>query len=85
MSLDEAYAIRDDDGLAVGDELRRIGYAGELEPGGGQAHAYLELHIEQGPILDAEGGGIGAVTGVQASPGSNSRSRASRTTPARRR
>ena len=65
MSLDEAYAIRDDDGLAVGDELRRIGYAGELEPGAVEAHAYLELHIEQGPILDAEGGGIGAVTGVQ--------------------
>ena len=66
FSLDEAYAIRDDDGLAVGDELRRIGYAGELEPGAVKAHAYLELHIEQGPILDAEGGGIGAVTGVQA-------------------
>jgi beta-ureidopropionase / N-carbamoyl-L-amino-acid hydrolase len=65
LSLDEAYAIRDDDGLAVGDELFRIGYAGELEPGAVEAHAYLELHIEQGPILDAEGGGIGAVTGVQ--------------------
>ncbi|HEX8663156.1 MAG TPA: Zn-dependent hydrolase [Beijerinckiaceae bacterium] len=66
LPLEEAYAIRDDDGLAVGDELRRIGYAGETEPGSVPAHAYLELHIEQGPILDAEGGGIGAVTGVQA-------------------
>ncbi|HEX8165942.1 MAG TPA: M20 family metallo-hydrolase, partial [Beijerinckiaceae bacterium] len=65
LSLDEAYAIRDHDGLAVGDELSRIGYAGDMEPGAVAAHAYIELHIEQGPILDAEGGGIGAVTGVQ--------------------
>jgi N-carbamoyl-L-amino-acid hydrolase len=65
LSLEEACAIRDDDGLAVGDELRRIGYVGDMEPGSVKAHAYLELHIEQGPILDAEGGGIGAVTGVQ--------------------
>ena len=65
-SVAEAYAIADTDGLKVGDELRRIGYAGAAEPGFLQAKAYLELHIEQGPILDAEGGGIGAVTGVQA-------------------
>jgi beta-ureidopropionase / N-carbamoyl-L-amino-acid hydrolase len=66
LSIEDACSIRDGDGLAVGDELRRIGYAGESEPGFLAAHAYLELHIEQGPILDAEGGGIGAVTGVQA-------------------
>jgi beta-ureidopropionase / N-carbamoyl-L-amino-acid hydrolase len=65
LSIEDACSIRDGDGLAVGDELRRIGYAGESEPGFLAAHAYLELHIEQGPILDAEGG-IGAVTGVQA-------------------
>jgi beta-ureidopropionase / N-carbamoyl-L-amino-acid hydrolase len=65
-SLDEAYALKDTDGKSVGDELRRIGYIGTAEPGFLKAHAYLELHIEQGPILDAEGGGIGAVTGVQA-------------------
>ncbi len=65
-SLAEAYALKDTDGKTVGDELKRIGYVGCAEPGFLKAHAYLELHIEQGPILDAEGGGIGAVTGVQA-------------------
>jgi beta-ureidopropionase / N-carbamoyl-L-amino-acid hydrolase len=65
-TVDEAYAIRDADGLSVGDELKRIDYVGTAEPGFLKSSAYLELHIEQGPILDAEGGGIGAVTGVQA-------------------
>jgi N-carbamoyl-L-amino-acid hydrolase len=65
-SLDDAYRIVDSEGKSIGDELRRIGYLGDVEPGFLQPHAYLELHIEQGPILDAEGGGIGAVTGVQA-------------------
>ena len=66
MSAEEAYAVRDADGMSVGDELARIGYKGAAVPGFLKPHAYLELHIEQGPILDAEGGGIGAVTGVQA-------------------
>ena len=66
MTADEAYAVRDADGISVGDELARIGYRGRAAPGFLKPHAYLELHIEQGPILDAEGGGIGAVTGVQA-------------------
>ena len=66
MTLDEAYPIRDADGASIGDELKRIGYLGSAEPGFLKPHAYLELHIEQGPVLDAEGGGIGAVTGVQA-------------------
>ncbi|HRI08350.1 MAG TPA: M20 family metallo-hydrolase [Nannocystaceae bacterium] len=52
------------DGKRVGDELARIGYAGEAEPGL-RAHAFVELHIEQGPVLDREGITIGAVTGVQ--------------------
>lgn len=66
MTIEETYPIRDRDGLDVGSELERIGYKGIAEPGFLDAKAYLELHIEQGPILDAEGGGIGAVTGVQA-------------------
>jgi N-carbamoyl-L-amino-acid hydrolase len=65
-SLEEAYAIRDTDGKSVGDELARIGYVGTAKPGFLKPKAYLELHIEQGPILDAEGVGVGAVTGVQA-------------------
>ncbi len=66
MSLDETYPIVDTEGKSVGDELKRIGYVGDAEPGFLPAKAYLELHIEQGPVLDAEGGGVGAVTGVQA-------------------
>lgn len=66
MSLDETYPIVDTEGKSVGDELKRIGYVGDAEPGFLPTKAYLELHIEQGPVLDAEGGGVGAVTGVQA-------------------
>lgn len=65
LSLADARKARDAEGLSAGDELRRIGYAGPEKPGFLKAHAYLELHIEQGPVLDQEGGGIGAVTGVQ--------------------
>lgn len=66
MSLAEAHAEKDADGFILGEELRRIGYLGAEAPGFLEAHAYFELHIEQGPILELEGGGIGAVTGVQA-------------------
>lgn len=66
MSVPAAYAERDAEGANFGAELERIGYRGVEAPGFLPAHAYLELHIEQGPILAEEGGGIGAVTGVQA-------------------
>ena len=66
MSVAEAYAEKDAEGAVFGEELARIGYVGEEKPGFLPAHAYLELHIEQGPVLDMEGGGIGAVTGIQA-------------------
>lgn len=66
MTVEEAYAVQDQAGLYVGDEIRRIGYNGGCEPGAIKAHAYVELHIEQGPVLDQSGGGIAAVTGVQA-------------------
>ena len=64
LALDDAYAIRGIDGATVGEELRRIGYAGEAKPGWLTPHAYLELHIEQGPILEDEGLAIGAVEGI---------------------
>jgi beta-ureidopropionase / N-carbamoyl-L-amino-acid hydrolase len=64
LALDDAYAIRGIDGAAVGEELRRIGYAGDAKPGALTPHAYLELHIEQGPILEDEGLVIGAVEGI---------------------
>ena len=64
LELDAAYAIRGIDGATVGAELRRIGYAGDARPGSLTPHAYLELHIEQGPILEDEGLVIGAVEGI---------------------
>ena len=64
LALDDAYAIRGIDGATVGDELRRIGYVGAAKPGWLTPHAYLELHIEQGPILEDEGLVIGAVEGI---------------------
>ncbi|KRE17864.1 Zn-dependent hydrolase [Bosea sp. Root381] len=65
MSVAAAHAELDAEGAALGAELRRIGYEGAEEPGFLPAHAYLELHIEQGPVLENEGGGLGAVTGIQ--------------------
>jgi N-carbamoyl-L-amino-acid hydrolase len=64
LTLDDAYATRGIDGATVGEELRRIGYAGEAKPGWLRPHAYLELHIEQGPILEDEGLVIAAVEGI---------------------
>jgi N-carbamoyl-L-amino-acid hydrolase len=64
LALDDAYAIRGIDGATVGDELRRIGYAGSAQPGWLKPHAYLELHIEQGPVLEDEGLVIAAVEGI---------------------
>lgn len=65
LDVAQARAGRDADGFALGEELDRIGYDGPEPPGFLKAHAYLELHIEQGPVLESEGGGLGAVTGVQ--------------------
>jgi N-carbamoyl-L-amino-acid hydrolase len=64
LALADAYAIRGIDGRSVGEELKRIGYLGGAEPGWLKPHAYLELHIEQGPILEDEKFTIGAVEGI---------------------
>jgi N-carbamoyl-L-amino-acid hydrolase len=53
---------RDDEGKRFGDELARIGYAGAAPVGGRRLDAYFELHIEQGPLLDARGIDVGVVT-----------------------
>jgi N-carbamoyl-L-amino-acid hydrolase len=60
----EAYAKgrRDLDGKVFGEELERIGWVGDEVVGARKMHAMLELHIEQGPILEAEGKTIGVVT-----------------------
>lgn len=65
LDLDAALAAIGTDGTVLGEELARIGYAGELEPGSIRPACYLELHIEQGPVLEAEGLAIGAVDSLQ--------------------
>lgn len=65
MTLAEALELRDRDGHSVGEELDRIGYAGQQEIGRRPLKAAFELHIEQGPVLEAAGVDIGIVTGVQ--------------------
>ncbi|NDH63076.1 MAG: Zn-dependent hydrolase [Alphaproteobacteria bacterium] len=65
IGLNEAYAATDKEGVSVGDELRRIGYLGPQKPGALKPHAFVELHIEQGPILDEEKVQIGVVESVQ--------------------
>jgi N-carbamoyl-L-amino-acid hydrolase len=65
LPLEEALDIASIDGARLGDELARIGYAGPLPCPGPAPHAFVELHIEQGPVLEANGILIGAVTGVQ--------------------
>ncbi|RZF24063.1 Zn-dependent hydrolase [Paraburkholderia sp. UYCP14C] len=65
LSVDAALDTVGIDGTRLGDELDRIGYAGDLEPGAIVPHEYLELHIEQGPILEAENIRIGVVESLQ--------------------
>jgi N-carbamoyl-L-amino-acid hydrolase len=61
-SQDYAYSRVDAEGKSFGDELKRIGWLGDEVVGARKMHAMLELHIEQGPILEAEGKDIGVVT-----------------------
>jgi beta-ureidopropionase / N-carbamoyl-L-amino-acid hydrolase len=65
IDLDYAYGRTDLDGKRFGDELERIGWKGDEPLGARRMHAYFELHIEQGPILEAEGCEIGVVTHCQ--------------------
>jgi N-carbamoyl-L-amino-acid hydrolase len=65
LALEEALDVRAADGAVLGDELERIGYRGPAPLPGPAPYAFVELHIEQGPVLEAEGVQIGAVTGVQ--------------------
>ena len=59
---DWAYDRVDGEGKSFGDELKRIGWCGDEEVGTRKIHAFFELHIEQGPILESEGNDIGVVT-----------------------
>jgi len=65
FDLSDIHATTDEDGASLGSELERIGYAGPEPVGGRDVGAYFELHIEQGPILEAEEKTIGVVTAAQ--------------------
>lgn len=58
------YERQDRDGHRFGDELQRIGYRGEPTNRPDAAAAYLELHIEQGPVLEAANAPVGVVEGI---------------------
>ena len=65
LGLEAALDTKAIDGPRLGDELERIGYAGALPCPGATPHAFIEYHIEQGPVLEVENQQIGVVTGVQ--------------------
>lgn len=65
LALDDALATTGIDGRSVGDCLGEIGHAGPDAVGSPRVRSYVELHIEQGPVLEDRGITIGAVTGVQ--------------------
>lgn len=62
FDLDYALARTDGAGKSIGAELTRIGFAGDQPVGSRPVHAFFELHIEQGPVLEEEGTDIGVVT-----------------------
>ncbi|MGA0131729.1 MAG: Zn-dependent hydrolase [Ilumatobacteraceae bacterium] len=65
MLPETAHDVIGIDGTRLGDELERIGYLGATPCPGVVPHAFVELHIEQGPLLEVNQVRIGAVTGVQ--------------------
>lgn len=65
LPLEEALAAPGIDGPTVGQELERLGWRGPAPVGAPRVDSFLELHVEQGPVLDREGLQIGVVEGVQ--------------------
>jgi N-carbamoyl-L-amino-acid hydrolase len=65
LAVEEALDIVGIDGARVGDELERIGYNGATPCPGFAPHSFVELHIEQGPVLERTNMTIGAVNSVQ--------------------
>ena len=63
LPLESVLATRDDDGVSVEQALDAIGYAGPAPLGKRTFDAYLELHIEQAPVLDREKCDVGIVVG----------------------
>jgi N-carbamoyl-L-amino-acid hydrolase len=66
IPIEEALARTDVDGVTVGAELERHGFRGDVPARLRAPHAYVETHIEQGPVLSSRGHELGVVTGVQA-------------------
>ena len=66
IPLEDAYNARDKDGIRLVDELERIGYLGPEPCAARPMRAYLELHIEQGPLLEEGGYSVGVVEGIVA-------------------
>jgi len=64
IALEDAYNVRDKDGIRLVDALERIGYLGSEPCVPRPLRAYLELHIEQGPFLEEEGLSVGVVDGI---------------------
>ncbi|NMY97963.1 allantoate amidohydrolase [Pseudomonas proteolytica] len=65
FDLEYGLSREDKAGVSIGQALQQIGYAGPHPVGGQAVHAAYELHIEQGPILEAQDLTIGVVTGAQ--------------------
>jgi N-carbamoyl-L-amino-acid hydrolase len=63
LSLETVLATRDDDGVTVAEALANIGYTGSAPLGARRFDAYIELHIEQAPVLDRDGCDVGIVVG----------------------
>ena len=65
MTVSDALAVKDNAGITLGSELRRIGHLGDRPQKNQLPSAYIELHIEQGPVLDCNGSVIGVVEAIQ--------------------
>jgi len=65
FELEHTLAITDKNGYTIGEELQRIGYAGQAQVGERRFSTAIEIHIEQGPVLESEGKTIGIVHGIQ--------------------
>ncbi len=65
LDLDAMLSVEGIDGTTVGADLAAINYDGDVVPGDFRARSFVELHVEQGPVLEEETVSIGAVTGVQ--------------------
>jgi N-carbamoyl-L-amino-acid hydrolase len=65
LDADEMLEVVGIDGSILGEELEKSGYAGEAPTGQFRADCFVELHIEQGPVLETEAYQIAAVEGVQ--------------------